>query len=309
MQNATTFQDAQAGAAPDARAADAIALRSIFFPSDMSPESDRAFEHAALLARQTGAHVTLCHVVPVRFRHEPSDPADPQLEVARRAEVQAREHFERHVAGLGDGFETLVTRGPSVASSLIKTAASLRPDLVVMATHGHAGFAHFVLGSVAEALLQRSPAPVLFVREPDHGVALPYRRILVPTDLSQRSRRAFPWAALLARSFGADVVGVHASPPPPAAAAADSAGVEYVDANVPSDERLRAFLGPQFDGLRVLPRVFIGSAWDRIVETARVERADLIVMSTHGHDSLADRVVGSHAERVVRHAPCPVLVV
>jgi nucleotide-binding universal stress UspA family protein len=55
--------------------------------------------------------------------------------------------------------------------------------------------------------------------------------------------------------------------------------------------------------------VELGSAWDRIVETARSERADLIVMSTHGHDSLADRLLGSHTERVVGHAPCPVLVV
>jgi nucleotide-binding universal stress UspA family protein len=66
---------------------------------------------------------------------------------------------------------------------------------------------------------------------------------------------------------------------------------------------------PEFYGLRIVPRLFVGAAWDRIVESARVERADLIVMSTHGRDSLADRVLGSHAERVLRHAPCPVLVV
>ena len=41
---------------------------------------------------------------------------------------------------------------------------------------------------------------------------------------------------------------------------------------------------------------------------AREERADVIVMATRGHDSLADRVVGSNTERVVRHASCPVLV-
>ena len=44
------------------------------------------------------------------------------------------------------------------------------------------------------------------------------------------------------------------------------------------------------------------------METARLEKADLIVMSTRGHDSLSDRVMGSNTERVVRHAPCPVLV-
>jgi universal stress protein A len=59
----------------------------------------------------------------------------------------------------------------------------------------------------------------------------------------------------------------------------------------------------------VTPRVLLGAAWNAIVETARAERVDLIVMSTHGHDSLSDRLIGSHAERVVRHAPCPVLII
>jgi nucleotide-binding universal stress UspA family protein len=60
--------------------------------------------------------------------------------------------------------------------------------------------------------------------------------------------------------------------------------------------------------LPVTAQVHTGSVWDRIVQVARAERADLIVMSTRGHDTLADRVVGSNTERVVRHAPCPVLV-
>ena len=44
------------------------------------------------------------------------------------------------------------------------------------------------------------------------------------------------------------------------------------------------------------------------MEAARAEQADLIVMSTRGYDSLADRVLGSNTERVVRRAPCPTLV-
>jgi nucleotide-binding universal stress UspA family protein len=67
------------------------------------------------------------------------------------------------------------------------------------------------------------------------------------------------------------------------------------------------FLQPDFGGLRATVRVPGGTAAEAIVETARVEKADVIVMSTHGHDSLADRVRGSHTERVVRHASCPVL--
>jgi nucleotide-binding universal stress UspA family protein len=55
-------------------------------------------------------------------------------------------------------------------------------------------------------------------------------------------------------------------------------------------------------------QVHQGQAWRRIVDVARVEQADLVVMATRGHDSLADRFLGSNTDRVVRHAACPILV-
>lgn len=285
-----------------------VQLREILFPSDLSPESDRAFEHAALLARRFAAHVTLYHVV--EAPPASVDPRDPQRDVLRRACLQAREHLERRASELPRDWDILVDREDAVVLALERMLEAARPDLVVMATHRRRGIARLLLGSVAEAVVRRGRAPVLCVREPDHGVALPYRRILVPTDLSRGSRRAFPLAAELACSFGAEVVAVHAAAVPTGAAASGTAGICYeVEERVPSEERLKAFLMPEFLGLKITPRVFVGAAWDRIVETAHVERADLIVMSTHGRDSLADRVLGSHTERVVRHAPCPVLVV
>ena len=75
-----------------------------------------------------------------------------------------------------------------------------------------------------------------------------------------------------------------------------------------SESTLWKYFQEDFAGLPVTAQIHKGPVWDRIVHTARLERADLIVMSTRGHDSLADRVVGSNTERVVRHAPCPVLV-
>jgi nucleotide-binding universal stress UspA family protein len=284
-------------------------IREILFPSDLSPSSDRAFEHAALLARSFAAHVTLLHVV--RTPHPlPADSRDPQHDVLRRAELIGREHLERAVRAFPGDFDVLVDRDASVPRALERMVEARRADLVVMATHGRGGVAQLVLGSVAEAMVESGRAPVLCVREPAHGAALPYRRILVPTDLTGRSRQAFPLAAQLAGRFGAEVIALHAAAVPQGGGESGTAGVSYeVEDHLPSEERLRAFLMPEFYGLRIVPRLFVGAAWDRIVESARVERADLIVMSTHGRDSLADRVLGSHAERVLRHAPCPVLVV
>jgi nucleotide-binding universal stress UspA family protein len=59
----------------------------------------------------------------------------------------------------------------------------------------------------------------------------------------------------------------------------------------------------------VTARVVVGTPYDRIVEMAKSENADLIVIATHGYTGLKHFYMGSTAERVVRHAPCPVLVV
>lgn len=285
-------------------------VREILFPSDLTPASDRAFEHAALLAERLGARVTLYHVVPTYPETAAYRAADPHREAAKRALRDARDELQRRVTGVRAVAEILVEDDESVHRALVRTLRARKPDLTVMSTHGREWIAQLFLGSVAETALDAARGPLLLVREPDHGVALPYRRILVPTDMSPASGRAFPIAAMLARAFGAEVVALHVAAPPRGDRSFGTSGVTYeVESDVPSEAALAAFMGSEFAGVKLLPRVLIGSAWDRIIETAKLERADLIVLSTHGRDSLKDQVIGSHAERVARHAPCPVLVV
>ena len=285
-------------------------IREILFPSDLTPASERAFEHAALLAERLGARITLYHVVQGHVASDAGARPDRRAEVVRRAEREAHDRLERQASGLSSPRELLVERDDSVHRALLRTLLKRKPDLTVMSTHGRGRLAQLFLGSVAETALNGARASLLLVREPDHGVALPYRRILVPTDMSMLSGRAFPMASLLARAFGAEVIGLHVAAPPLGDRAFGTSGVTYeVERGVPTEKAMCEFLGSEFAGVKVLPRVLMGSAWDRILETAKRERADLIVMSTHGHDSLADRLIGSHTERVVRHASCPVLVV
>jgi nucleotide-binding universal stress UspA family protein len=279
-------------------------IRHVLFPSDLSPESDRALEHARFLATSFGARLILYHVVEVPA-HRGQGPRGTEEEASKRSADSAREHLERHARLLPVESEVIVAREPSAHRALAAHIRSTQPDLTVMATHGRQGVARFFIGSVTEGVVQQDSCPVLCVREPEHGVALPYRRILVPTDLSAASRRAFPLASLLAQRFDAEVLALHVAK---VTAPRNLLGVSYAVEATPSEEHVRRFLDPEFRDVRVTPRVLFGSAWERIVETARTERVDLIVMSTHGHDSLADRIVGSHTERVVRHAPSPVLV-
>lgn len=285
-------------------------IREILFPSDLTPASDRAFEHAALIAERLGARVTLYHVVRSHVATDPGLATHPRQEAVRRKERDAHDQLERRAAGLTSEAAVLVEHDESIHRALLRTLKACNPDLTVMSTHARGPLAQLFVGSVAETALNAARAPLLLVRETDHGVALPYRRILVPTDMSLTSGRAFAMAALIARAFGAEVIALHVAAPLLGDPTFGTSGVTYeVEARVPSEAALCQFLGSEFAGVKVLPRVLIGSAWDCIIETAALEHADLIVMSTHGRDSLADRVIGSHTERVIRHASCPVLVV
>ena len=231
----------------------------------------------------------------------------------RRAQWErtVREELSRRASTLTIPHEVVV-QGGLVGGHLVVDLAVLdvihkkRPDLTVMATQRREGFASFFLGSVTAQVVQHAGQPVLCVRKAPHGLVLPYQRILVTTDFSPASRRAFPLAALVARSFEAKVTALHVAPAPTLAALA---GAPVPPPHGPSEYDLSRFVQPDFEALpvKVLVRA-TGAPWQQIVKTAEEEKTDLIVMSTQGLDSLHDKIIGSNAERVLRHAPCTVLV-
>jgi nucleotide-binding universal stress UspA family protein len=281
-------------------------IREILFPTDLSPEADLAFDHVRFLSERFQASVTLYHVVEVpdqRFAHWAFAHGHA---IWLHAEAEARECLARRAQCLKVDNRVVVERKASAPQAVLDMISAAQPDLTVMATHGRQGLEHMLVGSVTERVIRHAARSVLCIRENERGRVAPYRRIVVPTDLSLASRSAFPMAALMARTFGAKVVAVHVAP---YATLATLSGVPPVDLPVvPSEATLWKYMQEDFQDVDVTAQVHNGSAWDRILHVARVEKADLIVMATRGHDSLADRILGSNTDRVVRHAPCPVLV-
>jgi nucleotide-binding universal stress UspA family protein len=286
-----------------------VAIQEILLPTDLSPESERAFEHARFLAERFRATLTLYHVVeapPREYLRLLQGQADA---VFGPVEEEARRRLERRASVLTVPHHVVVEREAAaglVDVALIELVRRSRPDLTVMAARVRKGFASFFLGSVTQQVVQHAKRPVLCVRRPPRDHGLPYRRILVPTDLSDASRRAFALAALMARSFEAAVIGLHVCTPPAAAAAVIPGPVPP---GVPTEEEVRRFFRPEMDGVELSAQVYVsGAPWNRIAKVAGEEEVDLIVMSTQGHDSIRDEIIGSNTERVLRHAPCSVLV-
>ena len=143
------------------------------------------------------------------------------------------------------------------------------------------------------------------------------RTLLVPTDFSESSRKAMHYALRLAQQFGSTLVLLHVIEPVypyPVDGLMHFPG-ELRDPNLerrPETEkaltRLADSTARQGD-VPVRTAMRTGRAYDEIAAAAREENADLIVISTHGYTGLKHVLLGSTAERVVRHAPCPVLVV
>jgi len=139
-------------------------------------------------------------------------------------------------------------------------------------------------------------------------------RILVPVDFSPHSDLAFRYATALASRLEASVELLHVVEDPIATGAWNSEiPIPYlpeiqdnlIEAGRRRLERYRAFAdGPP---LRMTTTVRLGLPSDTILEHGRVHGVDLIVMGTHGRSGLAHVFMGSVAERVVRHAACPVL--
>ena len=140
---------------------------------------------------------------------------------------------------------------------------------------------------------------------------LDVRSVLVPVDFSENAEAAAQYAADLAQKFGAKLHLLHVVEP--TSFVNDLGNVLFTL----SDKQLEA---TAMTGLEALATRFIdpsvqvswavkrGKGYQEIVKAAKQLKSDMIVISTHGYTGLKHTIMGSTAERVVRHAPCPVLV-
>jgi universal stress protein A len=147
---------------------------------------------------------------------------------------------------------------------------------------------------------------------------LSYERILVPVDFSKHSKTTVSYATKTASKHGSTIYLLHVFQIPDyvvtpyARRRQNSAEVQsHVDAaEQEARETLESFAAELLKkGIKVQPYFRVGYPFDEIVLLANHFNVDLIVIGSHGRGSLSRLLVGSTAERVVEHAPCPVLVV
>ena len=146
---------------------------------------------------------------------------------------------------------------------------------------------------------------------------VPFRKILVPTDFSEPARTGLDAAKLLARRDEAECVLIHVVTPvqtiPPSGPPTHS-GIEMSAVMEELEDGARRSLDEMVnevasEGIRARSLVVRGTPADEIAAAAEEEKADVVVIATHGWTGWRRFVFGSVAEKVVRLAPCPVLTI
>lgn len=296
-------------------------LRHVLCPTDFSEFSELALRHAAALARATGSDLTVAHVFPypVPLGGEVPYFTSQLLGSAARAEqLDKLKAFARPAETVGVRVRCVLREGDP-SREIARLAEALPADLLVLGTHGRGGFERFLLGSVTEKLLRRAPCPVLTVC---HGEApglergAPFKRILCATDLRSAALDVVEYALSLADAASAYLTLLHVLEGPEFER--DSPlrfwvpEIQTLRGRLRQDARMRLRLAvPDEVRLQVAVRDLVaeGRAHEEILRVAREEAPQLIVLGAHGHGALERMLFGSTSHRVVREAPCPVLIV
>jgi len=297
--------------------------QNILVPVDFSSLTPKTLACAQILAQRFGAVVHLVHIAEPIPVVSGVDPVPIPIDNAARLSG-----LERDLAGLakqlppGSRGRAVVREGLAV-DGIISLAKELQADLIVMPTHGHTGVARVFFGSVAEGVVRAATCPV-FVQRADGRDAgdtskaaekpftLELRTILVPVDFSKPSRKALACAIEFARRFEAKLICLHVLELPPSM----EPDLTFTELEVlreglfAATERTLQGLLKEASG-KIPPENVLttGSASREIIRIAEDRNADLIAMGAHGRDGPGRFLMGSTAERVVRHAHCPVLVV
>jgi len=267
---------------------------TILIPTDGSDAATTAARYGLVLAERVGATVHVLSVVdPDRFVTDAVGDVDDLVRRQRALLTdRAREAVERVEAEGPASVEirTHVVEGRP-ARVLAAAVDDYDADLVAMGTHGRSGVDRFLFGSLAERTLRTAHVPVLAVRADEDdavGTDPTVEEILVATDGSEAAERAGDHAVAVARTTGARLHALTVGDDEPARCLADRAREAGVDAVAASRT---------------------GRPHEAIREYAGTVDADLVVLGTHGRSGVERVLLGSVAERTLRAATRPVLVV
>jgi nucleotide-binding universal stress UspA family protein len=296
--------------------------RRILVPLDGSPLGENVVPYARLLGRSLKASIDLLRV---------TEPVPPEVgdilkgqyphEIAAGLQHQARQYLDKLTPSASRGgvkITCLVEEG-SPAEVIVKAAEAQPATLVAMSTHGRSGVTRWVLGSVTDKVLHATTNPLLIIRPQEKTVVVrdpTVDNIIAPLDGSAIAEQALPHLIALAKALGAKVTLVRVVPTTayymgmmdyPSAAYQ-----ELLDAEEETAGKYLAEIAARLRGEGVAiaaEKLGRGEPAGAVLDLAGGTANPLVAMTTHGRSGVGRFVLGSVADRVIRHVGVPVLVI
>jgi nucleotide-binding universal stress UspA family protein len=283
-----------------------LTIEKILFPTDLSESSLQALPLATHLAELHGSDLHMFHVYVL---HSLGAIDNDEL---YPGESEARWALEESLADAAwNRVIHSVSRAVHAAPAILEYANEHDIDLIVMGSHGRRGFRRLLIGSVTEEVVRLAKCPVLVMRDDPTDTA-PTRidRVLVPVDFSHHGNMGASYGREFASAWDANLELLHVMEPAPYADA-ESSFPRLTD-----EQEVRSFAEDHLAGIAenmgidhpACIKVVSGHAADVIISEAARTAGTVIVMPSHGYHGLERVLLGSVTERVLRRAPCPVLV-
>jgi nucleotide-binding universal stress UspA family protein len=294
-------------------------FKKILVPLDGSELAERALEPALALAQQQHGEVLLVSV-PVLQHMFVMEPAgygfllpEQSVEESRAELLDYLKNIQNRHAHPNVNLRVLIEEGDE-ATTIVEVAAAENIDLIVMSTHGRTGFTRWMLGSVTEKVLREAPCPVLIIRNDQ-----PFTRLLITLDGSDLAEQALSPGLEFAHSLGCQATLFRVVPPldvdPHLVASLDKLEQGFGDRlRETGHSQATTYLHGLVEKHKVSHpnlnvEVWGGDPARTIVDFVEARHINLIVMATHGRTGFQRWVHGSVMEKVLRTAPCALLVV
>ncbi len=287
-----------------------IKIKTILYPTDLSTEADEALKYALALAKAYDARLILLYC-------KQTGSVPDWVSASQAPDLFRQSLFSRLDANEIKLFDWtgVICEGDDVGLMITKEAQTRNADLIVMRSRRRPRAA-VLLGSTAETVCRTAPCPVL-VTHPNEtewvGLStedIDLHRILVAQDFSPDSELALKYGCSLAEEYQAELHILHVldrpiREEPELAWSASSDGSAYTVAAT----RIQQLVPKEaFLWCNIINAVRIGKAYEEVLAYAEEHEIDLICMGASGSDRNLSKLFGSNVDRVLRHAPCPVLV-
>ncbi len=284
-------------------------LECILCPTDLSPESDEALRYAIALARAYNAELILLHCDSIGDGLAKQD--DSAVDAIR--EALTKHSGSTDLNGLD--WRSLVVTCEDTGAAIVREAGIYGVDLIVMRSRRRPHRAA-LLGSTAESVSRTAPCPVLVMhtdqREWVTGseTKIELKRVLVAYDFSDYSELALNYALSFAQEYRAELHLLHVLPPftlDPMEISWNPLGREGTYHK--AAHRLQRAIPPEAHlWCNITNSVSEGQPYREILNYAERNEIDLICLGAHGAGFGMWTLFGSNVDRVIRQAPCPVLV-